>query len=479
MKRFGINGKIWISIAVFVAGFAISAVIGQTSGLRTEGRLQLTAETLFPAAQAFQESESAFQRSVKGFSDAFMVQDASALDKAAEEGKTVLKALQTVQNLPGVEAERAEQTARTRTQLSAFLQDAHRIYSAMLADPTNITAEAQDQVKQLADRTESLKASLGKLRKDGAADLQEEMNALRAQSATRRSIDLGLFFATLVGAGLIVHLTVRRSIIRPIRKVIEGVQKAVETASQASGDMSRSGEMVARDAHDQAACVQETSASIEELSATTQENADRARRADALMAEARETVQTATEAMNQLTESMAAISSSSKEVAAVLRTIDDIAFHTNILALNAAVEAARAGDAGAGFSVVAEEVRSLAMRAGEASRSSSEIVEKTIKDVKVGVDLVQQAFQSFEAVNSRISSGSEVVSQIAVTSAEQASGVRNIANAMGRIEGVTQRNAASAQQTADSASGLISEMDQTREHISELVSVVGLKEIKE
>jgi methyl-accepting chemotaxis protein len=117
-------------------------------------------------------------------------------------------------------------------------------------------------------------------------------------------------------------------------------------------------------------------------------------------------------------------------VADVLKSIDDIAFHTNILALNAAVEAARAGEAGAGFSVVADEVRSLAQRAADAARRSADIIEKTIADVTRGVELVSLAHGVFDEVSAKIASGSQVVSQIAASSDEQTRGVDHIKEAI-------------------------------------------------
>jgi methyl-accepting chemotaxis protein len=173
---------------------------------------------------------------------------------------------------------------------------------------------------------------------------------------------------------------------------------------------------------------------------------------------------------------MDVISKSSHQVAAVLKSIDEIAFHTNILALNAAVEAARAGEAGAGFSVVADEVRSLAQRAAEAARSSGDIIEKTVADVSQGVQLVALAHGAFNEVYTTISGTSKVVSQIAVSSEEQARGVGNIGQAITRIESVTQSNAANAHETATAAGEMTAQMETTRKHLDELVAVVGLRQ---
>ena len=181
------------------------------------------------------------------------------------------------------------------------------------------------------------------------------------------------------------------------------------------------------------------------------ENATRAGEADRLMQEASKTVQQAAQAMEGLTNSMNLISKSSSQVAAVLKSIDEIAFHTNILALNAAVEAARAGEAGAGFSVVADEVRSLAHRAAEAARNSGDIIERTIADVNKGVELATVAHGAFSLVTTKIAGGSQVMSQIAASSDEQARGITNIGQAINRIELLTQNNAANAHRTAEAA----------------------------
>jgi methyl-accepting chemotaxis protein len=192
------------------------------------------------------------------------------------------------------------------------------------------------------------------------------------------------------------------------------------------------------------------------------------------MQDARQTVERATQAMNGVTRSMDAISKSSNQVAAVLKSIDEIAFHTNILALNAAVEAARAGEVGAGFSVVADEVRSLARRAAEAARNSASIVEKTITDVNQGVQLVLAAHASFTEVSATIADSSRVVSQIAASSEEQARGVEHVGQAIARIGTVTQNNVANANQTAESAAAMSTQVATTRRHLDELVSVVGV-----
>lgn len=193
--------------------------------------------------------------------------------------------------------------------------------------------------------------------------------------------------------------------------------------------MAQSGSEVSDNAREQAACIQETSASLEEISATTRQNADRAGEADRLMQTSRQTVERAATAMNDLTSSMNLISKSSNQVAGVLKNIDEIAFHTNILALNAAAEAAR---------------------------TSGAIIEQTVTDVAKGVSLVNHAHAAFEEVAATIGRGTQIVSQIASSSGEQALGIANIGTSITRIESLAQRNVINARQTADGASEMTS-----------------------
>jgi methyl-accepting chemotaxis protein len=411
---------------------------------------------------------------VKGFGDAVVMQDAGAIDRAAEEGRLVVGALKAVAAIPALSASRSSEAGRLAAAVEQILAEARSTYGSVMSG--SMSASVQDQMRGLASRTDQVNGDLAKLKDGTAADLREQLESLANRSSRQSSQSFVLFVVTLVVAGAIVHLTIRRSITGPVVRVIGGVQDAADGAANAAIQMAQSGTEVSSNAQEQAACIEETSASLEEISATTRQNAERAGEADRLMQAARQTVDRATLAMNDLTASMSLISKSSNQVAGVLKDIDEIAFHTNILALNAAVEAARAGQSGAGFSVVADEVRSLAHRAADAARNSGAIIERTLGDVSKGVELVGHAHTAFQEVSQTIGSGTEIVSQIATSSSEQALGIANIGQAIVRIESLTQRNVANAQLTADGASAMTAQVEATRKYLSELVSVVGLRQ---
>jgi methyl-accepting chemotaxis protein len=474
MHRLNITTKIWLSVGVFILGYVFSTLLSQVQNRSARTSLRATSEALFPAAQRSQEAEAAFQRTMKGFGDAVVMQDASGLDRAAESGHQAVAALKSVAAIRGLDGARALEAGRLGNSLDELLANAQKTYGLVLSGV--LTDSTKDQMRTLATRNDQTNAALTKIKEQFAADLHQQLSSLERSSARQSTLALVLFAGTLLVAGVIVHWTIRRSITGPVVRVIGGVQEAAGETARATSQMAQFGIEVSNDAQEQAACIQETSASLEEVSTTTRQNADRAADADRLMREAQQTVERAEKAMNDLTSSMNLISKSSSQVASVLKDIDEIAFHTNILSLNAAVEAARAGQAGAGFSVVADEVRSLAHRAADAARNSGAIIEKTLGDVSRGVDLVGHAHLAFQEVSAKIASGTQIVSQIAASSGEQAIGIAGIGKAITRIESLTQRNVMNAQRTADGASAMETQVETTHKYLNELVAVVGLQD---
>jgi len=177
--------------------------------------------------------------------------------------------------------------------------------------------------------------------------------------------------------------------------------------------------------------------------------------------------------MNSLAKAMTAVASSSEETAKILKTIDEIAFQTNLLALNAAVEAARAGEAGSGFAVVAEEVRNLALRASEAAKNTSILIENTMDDVKNGTSLTDATKESFRRNMDITMKMGGLIDEIAAASDEQVRGIEQVARAVGEMDKVTQQTAANAEESASASEEMNAQAVAMREAVRDLAGVIG------
>lgn len=272
---------------------------------------------------------------------------------------------------------------------------------------------------------------------------------------------------------ILLSLTIIFRISDGLNSMIESLGSAADQVAEGSGTIASSSQSLADGSSRQAAALEETSASIEEMSAMTKQNAQNAEHADKMMQESGNIVNKANEAMDQLTASMADISQASEETFKIIKTIDEIAFQTNLLALNAAVEAARAGEAGAGFAVVADEVRNLAMRAANAARDTSELIEGTVRKITAGSELVTTANEAFSKVTESTGSAGMLIAEITTASSEQAEGILQINQAVADVDVVVQRTTAISEESASGAEEMSAQAEELKGIVNELVVMVN------
>jgi len=301
---------------------------------------------------------------------------------------------------------------------------------------------------------------------------QEDMTKKAGEEAAQ-AYNSAWFLMCLAGGlaiaiSIVLAIFLTRSITKPINRVTEGLNDASAQVAAASAQVASSSQSLAQGASEQASALEETSSSLEEMSSMTKQNADNAAQAKALMSEAREIVEKVDAHVKQMASAIQEVTKSSEDTGKIIKTIDEIAFQTNLLALNAAVEAARAGEAGAGFAVVADEVRNLAMRAAEAAKSTSNLIENTITTVRKSRELTEQtqlAFRENVEISAKVGS---LVGEIAAASQEQAEGIGQINKAVAEMDRVVQQTAANAEESASASEEMNAQSEQMRSYVSDL-----------
>ncbi len=285
---------------------------------------------------------------------------------------------------------------------------------------------------------------------DGMMKESLSINASKAQEVKSSSANLIRLAFLLTGAiavgviGLSVWGT-RALITISLGKITNELKISSSEIETFSSLILDSSEHLASQAIDQASKLEETSASLEEISSLTSQNAESAGEANTLTQDAKLSAESGTQDMKVMTQAMDEIRTSSNEIGKIIKTINEIAFQTNILALNAAVEAARAGEHGLGFAVVADEVRNLAQRSATAAQETEERIDNAVQKSMLGVEVCLKVVKHFEGILAKISKVDVLVSEVASSSKEQDLGVKQVRTTLQEIDQNTQQNAAQAQ----------------------------------
>ncbi len=296
----------------------------------------------------------------------------------------------------------------------------------------------------------------------------EAMLAIADTVKTRLLVAAALTLGLAFGVAFFIIATVKRV----LGRIADGIEKSAQQVAEAAVAINGVSHAAIETASAQAAAVEEVASSLEEMNAMSQQTSQLTAGSERLMNENIRKSGQSLKSLVELTKSMVKIEEDSDSIRKIIKTIDSIAFQTNLLALNAAVEAARAGEAGAGFSVVATEVKNLANRSAEAARTTQQLLDKTISRVTAGTEALKQVNEDFDHIVSTATGIGDKTTAITQATAQQSQGLDQISKASQEIAAGTQESLSSAEGGVRSAEQLADQAEAMGVMVSDLMAIV-------
>lgn len=297
----------------------------------------------------------------------------------------------------------------------------------------------QDETKQLADATKSITQQISGI----INDLEIGLDRIAEGDFTVKSQNYDLYQGDYAALQTIIEALMKRQ-----SKTMRQISTAADQVAAGSEQVASGAQALSQGTTEQASAVEELASTITEISGQINMTSENANAASQKVNEVENLMKECGSDMREMVSAMNEISSNSQQISNIIKTIEDIAFQTNILALNAAVEAARAGEAGKGFAVVAEEVRNLAGKSTDASQNTAVLIEAAVGSVTKGAEIVQKTAARLNAVSENSHMTADMVSKIAVAARQQSDSISQISVGVDQISGVVQTNSATSEESA-------------------------------
>jgi len=449
MQKISIASKIWLSVSVLFVGYLLTVALQLVSGNRQDLELSVIRENSFPSALKSQSVFSDYKDIVQSYSNAVILGDEDLYTKAEKKTGDVMEILRSVIEENSDRTLVLQEAQELKDDLNAYHEEAKEVYGAMAAGDFN--AQLAERAKQLSQRSEAMTEAFRVFANERQNDVREDLNKIAADSRRLRLAGLGLFVVLVLISGSFTWYLVSRTILAPITEIVRQLRNDGDEMKEAVSSVQENSTRLAEDSSNQAAGLEETAATMEDIASRSKQSTAYAREGNNFMQEVRHHVSLGVQAMSKMVEVIREIESSSNQTAKIIKTIDEIAFQTNILALNAAVEAARAGEAGAGFAVVAEEVRALALRSADAAKNTSILLQDVQTNAVSSVEVTEQMSKSLGDIESKVDEAKKLVEKITSASEEQSEGVSQVNTTIGQIDGIVQQHAASAEESASAS----------------------------
>lgn len=422
-------------------------------------------------------ANTAFYRQTRFYEEVVFMHDLDMLAKAEEASREAVNILGRLRDMSGISPEMQKMIEIYLEKHRHYTSSAAAMYKQMSEDESYLEhAENALNVKNLGEEKNHIEAMFKGLSDMIRKEVSQKIVSVGLSVKKGNQIKAAVSFAIIGISVLIIFFLIKQGIIASVSRVIKGLNKSAEKAASASGQILSMGQSLAKRTSEQASASEEISSILEQIANMTLQNADHAKEADSMMAELKQIVESANRFMSELSVSIAEISKAGEKTSEIMKSVEKIAFQTNILALNASIEAARAGERGAGFAVVADEVRNLALRASEASKGTTNLLGEISLKVRTGSEFVVETGKAFEKVMQTSFKIATLIGEISSASQEQADGIQQVNTSVAESNQVIQQNAEHAEKSAWASEDMNMQAEQMKAFVNELVLLIrGVK----
>lgn len=463
-------GRVALIPGLVLMIFIISLTAGVIESQRADRSLSDLSSTNAPVAMDLQRGPSLFASCNRQYEDAILINDEEAMTKARAIASELLALLDQVKDYPGLTATQLAELVQVRSEVEGWNTEAARVYTAWLKDGN----PDQTAVAALAQRTEALRTALDQQATESRSRVLGGLEGLTVANRERR-VREGVLFAVALLAAVIITMVVLAGLRRTLNEVGSTLTNSVNMIAGVTTEVERGNSGLTTNSNRQAVGMVKAREGLENIRGGADDNATLALQAQERLERLMKRLDQGLEAMRTLQGAIGAITQASKQTAAIIDSIHEIAFQTTILSVNAAIEASRAGESGKGFQVVAREVKALARRASTQVRSSVQLVAHAQQQTGSGVNQVEELLRIAADIAAAADEVRESMTRLATASRDQQRTVADIATQIVDVASLADINRADAQRAGNTTATLGNQVRDLGLATDRLRSLLGVR----
>lgn len=441
-SSFRLSLRIWSSIAILIFGYVVSLGIANFISSSIQSKLPAISSFAVDATELTQKIPDAFASLSIAYGKS-VIGDPSLFQQAEKQAEVLRRDLSGLRDLTDAGDDLKAAVDALSSRIENFSKGFSAIYNAK--NQGKMDADIIETINHLKKEENEIKLNLTELSGIVRDNLSDNVGLIVARAERLNRLNLMGSLIIIVFALIAIYVLIQKSVITIIYDITESLFESSKNVSAISSEISNGSKQLAEGAAEQASSVSQATASLAHVSSLTQKNAQHTIEAQQARYEVYEHIKRLSSFMQKTADAMTSIKARGEQIGQIIQTINEISFQTNLLALNAAVEAARAGESGAGFAVVAGEVRNLASRSADAARETQALIEETVEEINAGDSILEETREAFTSTKMHSNKVGEMIDMVARISKEQVNGLEETTRTMKEIDRIVLQNASNAE----------------------------------